>query len=111
MFPGKMDPRQMEGLMKQMGIKSKSIDATEVIIKKSDGELVISNPQVTEVTMQGVKTYQIIGNVSERASAPAKAYSEDDVKLVMEKAGCSREKAEKALEESGGDIASAIVGL
>ncbi len=111
MFPGKMNPKQMEGMMKQMGIKSKPIDAKEVIIKTGEGELVISNPQVTEITMQGVKTFQIMGDVSERAGGPAKAYTEDDIKLVMEKTGCSKEKVEGALEKSGGDIAAAIVEL
>ncbi|MCD4740667.1 nascent polypeptide-associated complex protein [archaeon] len=105
---GGMDPRQMKAMMKQMGIKQKTIDATEVIIKTGEGELLISNPQVTEVVMQGVKTYQVMGEVSERTG---KKYTEEDVKLVMEKAGCSKEKAKNALEKNDGDIATAIVNL
>ena len=97
-------------MMKQMGIKSKPIDASEVVIKTSGGKLIISNPQVTEITMQGVKTYQIVGDVSESAE-DSKKYTEEDVKLVIEKAGCSKEKAEEALEKSEGDIAEAIIDL
>lgn len=111
MIPGGVDPRQMKAMMKQMGIKQRAIDAEEVIIKTGEGELVISNPQVTEITMQGTKTYQIMGDVSERTDEPKKKYTEDDVKLVREKTGCSQDQAEDVLEKNGGDIAAAIVSL
>jgi len=103
-----MNPKQMQALMKQMGIKSRPIDATEVIIRGNSGEITISNPQVMEVEMQGVKTYQVTGQVSAHTTGKT---SNEDVKLVAEKAGCSEEEARKALEESGGDIAAAIVKL
>ena len=37
--------------------------------------------------------------------------SEEDVKLVMEAAGCNRDAARRALRETGGDLAEAIVKL
>ena len=37
--------------------------------------------------------------------------SEDDIKLVMEETGCTREEAIKALRETNGDIAEAIVRI
>ena len=110
MIPGMggMNPRQMERMMQQMGIKSIPIDASEVIVKKKDGgELVVSSPQVTMVEMQGQKSLQVAGLFSERAGGP----SEDDISLVMEQAKCGREKALDALKETKGDIAAAILKL
>ena len=105
-----MNPRQMQNLMKQMGIKSRNIPATEVVIRTTEGELIIKEPQVTEIVMQGIKTYQVMGEVTER-TAPAKKYSDEDVKLIMEKTGRSKEEVEKALEETNGDLAEAILKL
>lgn len=102
-----MDPKQMKKLMQQMGIKSTDIPATKVIIETDEGSnLVISSPNVVEIEMQGQKSYQISGSVSREDSI-----KEDDVKLIMEQAGCSREKAIAALKEAKGDIAEAILKL
>ncbi len=107
MIPGGMDPKKMQALMKQMGIKSEEIDAVKVTIQASDGkEIVISEPQVTKITMQGQTSFQIAGKVE-----VVEKSSEEDVKLVMEQAGCSEEEAKAALEKSGGDIAQAILSL
>jgi len=37
--------------------------------------------------------------------------TEEDVKLVAEQAGVSLEEAQRALEETGGDLAQAIILL
>jgi len=103
---GGVNPKQMAQAMKAMGIKQKEISADEVIIKRGGGDIVISNPKVIEVEMQGVKTYQIMGDVSERSRVGG-----EDVKMVAEQAGVSEAKAREALEQSGGDIAKAIMGL
>ena len=102
-----MGARQMEKMMKQMGIQNQPIDAVEVIIKGKDKELIISDPQVTKITMQGQVTYQIIGEAVERS---AEKFSEEDVKMIVEQTGSSEEDAKKALEETG-DIAEAIMKL
>jgi len=110
MFPGMggIDPRQMQQMMRQMGIKTEEVAATEVVIKKADGsELVVSSPQVTLMEIQGQKTFQVIGTISERAGGP----SDEDVKLVMDGASVPREKALAALKDSNGDIAEAILKL
>ncbi len=106
MFPGKINPRQMKKLMKQMGMQMEEIEAEEVIIRQKDGEIVISNPKVSVITAMGQKTYQIVGEESFRSRIP-----EEDVKLVAEQAGVSLEEARKALEESSGDLAEAIMKL
>jgi nascent polypeptide-associated complex subunit alpha len=50
----------------------------------------------------------------ESGATPAKSgplFTEDDVKMVMQAASVNREKARKALEESDGEVATAIVKL
>ncbi len=103
-----MDPKKISGLMKSMGIKTEEIQATEVVIRTAGKELVIRNPQVTVIDFSGQKSFQIMGTVEERASEGA---SEEDVALVAEKAGATKEKARKALKEAKGDIAEAIMAL
>ena len=106
MLPG-MDPKNMAKMMKQMGIKSEEIDAVKVTIElKEGGRLVVFEPQVVQIEMQGTKSFQIAGKVHEEQDA-----GEDDIKMVMETAGVSREEAMNALRETGGDIAEAIIRL
>lgn len=65
MIPG-INPRDMQKAMKRLGITQQEIEATEVIIKTADAELVIHNPQVSKVNMMGQETFQIVGRVEER---------------------------------------------
>jgi len=106
MIPGGMDPKKMDALMRQMGIKSEPIEASSVVIETASGKIIIDQPQVVQVTMQGQKTFQVSGVVRTEEKS-----SEEDVKMVMEQAGCSEEEAKAALEKSGGNIAEAIVAL
>jgi nascent polypeptide-associated complex subunit alpha len=97
----------MKKMMRQMGMESEELDATEVIFKLADGgELVIENPNVTVITAMGQKTYQVIGEEKTKTAIP-----EDDVKLVSMQANVSDDEARSALEESDGDLAEAIVTL
>jgi nascent polypeptide-associated complex subunit alpha len=107
MIPGGMDPKKMQAMMRQMGIKSEDIEAVKVTIETSSGSsIVIEEPQVTKITMQGQSSFQIAGNVRVDEKSTA-----EDVKMVMEQAGCTEAEAKAALEKSGGDIAEAIVSL
>lgn len=103
----KISPRQMERMMKQMGMHMSHIDAEEVIIKTSDKEIVISNPEVSKINVMGQETFQITGEISER---PREEFSEEDVEMVSEQAGVSLEEAKKMLKETK-DIAEAILRL
>ncbi len=106
MLPG-MDPKNMAKMMKQMGIKSDELEATKVTIELRDGtRLVVFEPTVVQIEMQGEKTFQVSGKVQEEQDA-----GEEDIKMVMEAAGVSREEAQNALRETGGDIAEAIIRL
>jgi len=102
-----MNARQMEKMMKQMGIHSETIDATEVIIRTPSKELVIANPEVTKINMGGQETFQIVGEVTE---SKKEKFTEEDVETVMEQTGVGKAEAEKALEEEG-DLAAAIIKL
>ncbi|MBS3135099.1 nascent polypeptide-associated complex protein [Candidatus Woesearchaeota archaeon] len=102
MFPG-LNPKNMEKIMKQMGIKQEEIDADEVIIKNSSRNIIIKNPKVTKINMQGHETFQVTGDVQEEMN-------EEDVNTIMEQTGCSREEAEKALEKYE-DLTEAIISL
>lgn len=103
----KINPRQLERAMKQMGMQMAHIDAEEVVIKTPDKEIVISNPEVSKINMMGQETFQVTGEISERSR---KGISEEDVEMVAEQAGVSPEEA-KAMLEKTKDIAEAIVKL
>ena len=101
-----MDPRLVKIAMKKMGIKQDEVSASRVVIETLDNKkLVIKNPQVTKVEMAGQVSFQISGDVSEEE------FSEEDIKLVMEQAQVSREKAVKSLQNNAGDIAQSILKL
>jgi len=104
---GGMNPNQMKKIMKQMGMKSSELNASRVVIERDSGNLIIEQPQVTIMEIQGKKTYTIIGN--ERGEE--KGIPEEDIKLVAEQTGKSEEEAKTALEESNGDLAEAIQNL
>ena len=108
MFPG-INPKMMKQAMKKMGIKQQEIDAEEVIIRTKDKEIIIRNPEVSKVNMMGQETYQITGEEEERERNIE--INEEDIKTVMEQANVDEETARKAIEESKGDLAEAILSL
>jgi len=108
MFPG-INPKMMKQAMKKMGIKQQEIDAEEVIIRTKDKEIIIRNPEVSKVNMMGQETYQITGEEEERERKIE--INEEDISTVMEQANVDEETARKAIEESKGDLAEAILSL
>jgi nascent polypeptide-associated complex subunit alpha len=103
---GGFDPKKMNALMKQMGISQDEIPASKVIIETTDNKrIIIENPSVTKINMQGHDSFQVIGDVREETGMP-----EDDIKTIMERTGCTQKQAKKALEKTG-DLAEAILEL
>jgi nascent polypeptide-associated complex subunit alpha len=102
-------------MMEKMGMKMDEVpDVSEVIIRTSTKDIVIQEPSVTAINMQGQTMYQIAGGqVSEtRAQPGAQAGPSDaDVELVAQQTGKSVEESRKALIEAGGDLAKAILSL
>jgi nascent polypeptide-associated complex subunit alpha len=110
MFPG-VNPRQMQQMMRKMGIQQVDIPAKEVIIRTEDKELIFHNPSVAKVNMMGQETYQIVGEPEEREHSSAAEISQDDIDTVVEQTGASEDEAREAIEEAGGDLAEAIIKL
>ena len=110
MLPG-MNPRKMQQLARQMGIKQDDIPAQEVIIKTKDKTIIINNPSVHRVNMMGQETFQISGEIEEQETKSTPEISEDDIKTVMEQAKVNEKTARKAIEEADGDLAEAILNL
>jgi len=110
MIPG-MNPRAMRQAMKRMGIQQQDIEATEVIIKTKEKNLIIKSPQVAKVNMMGQETFQIVGEVEEQSIEKEPEISEDDIKTVMEQTGATEEQAKAAIEKNSGDLAAAIMEL
>ena len=114
---GGLDPRQMKKAMKSMGITNEMIPGvTEVIIRTTEKEIVITNATVNVMTMKGQKSFQVDGIDMERplgsdSTPAAAAYPEDDIELVISQTHCDREKAIAALDECGGLPAEAILKI
>ena len=109
MFPG-INPKQMQAAMKQMGISQEEIDASRVIIEKTDNsKIIIDNPSVQKIKMQGQETFQIAGEIREEGEESG--ITDQDIAAVMEKTGVSKKKALETLEKNNGDLAEAILEL
>jgi len=110
MIPG-VNPRQLQQMMRQMGMSQEEIASSEVVIKTNSKNYVFTNPQVQKITMQGKTSFQISGDFREEEIESKISISEEDVKLVSQQAGVSEEVAKEALKKNKGDIAEAIVSL
>ncbi|MDO8538062.1 MAG: nascent polypeptide-associated complex protein [archaeon] len=104
---GKIDPKQMQRMMKQLGIQSEEIEAKKVIIETGTKKIIILNPSITAINMKGQKSFQISGEVKEEAGG----VPDEDIEMVAEQTGKTKKEAEKALTETNGDIAEAILKL
>ncbi len=114
---GGLDSRKMQQMMKQMGIDIDELDAEEVIIRTADEELVFNSPDVQRMDAQGQETYNIVGTPETREGGSTEAESDEeeipqeDIDTVADRAGVSKEKARKALEDANGMPLDAIEQL
>jgi nascent polypeptide-associated complex subunit alpha len=112
----RVSPREAKRMMQRMGLSMGEMpDVQEVIFKTSKKEIVVENPQVAILDIQGQKIFQVSGEkITERAVEKEEAeitIPEEDVRLVADQTGKSMEEAKKALEETDGDLAKAILLL
>jgi len=108
MFPG-LNPKKMQAVMKQMGISQDEIPATKVIIENEDNtRIIISNPSVTKIKMQGQESFQITGEITQETTEVE--ISQEDIQTVIQKTGCTKKQAIEKLKETG-DLAQAIIDL
>ncbi len=127
MIPGGgRNPRQMELAMRRLGMSTEAVPGVEeVVIRTRTTEHVFRAPEVTILTVQGTRTYQVVGTPESRprtagaalppaAAAPAAVPAgppEEDVRLVMEQANVTREEAVEALVATHGAPAEAILRI
>lgn len=107
-----LSPREIKRLMKRMALEMEEIEDVKLaVLEKKDKRLIIENPQVMMLRLPGHTVIQIIGEVREEKVEEKIEIPEEDVQLVASEAGVSIEEARRALEESGGDLARAIMLL
>jgi nascent polypeptide-associated complex subunit alpha len=107
----RMNPREANRMMQRMGMQVEQIDnVTRVIIESASKKIIIDEPEVAIVKVQGQTVYQVGGGRS-REEVTTVVSSADDAKLVASQAGVSVEEAANALRQSNGDLAQAIILL
>ncbi len=126
MLPGGgRNPRQVEAMMRRLGMSTEPLAGVEeVVVRTRTQEHVFRAPEVTVLTVQGVRTYQVVGTpeVRPRSAGPSAAAGgapaaapagppEEDVALVMEQANVTRDEALEALFQAKGEPAEAIMRL
>ena len=86
---------------------------TQVTIKTPSREIVIEGAEVTLTKMQGQTIYQVMGGRATERTGETQAppVSDEDIQLVAQQASVTPEAARKALEETKGDLAQAILLL
>ena len=105
-----LNPKKMQALMKQMGMSQEEIDASKVTIEKKDNtNIIIENPSVTKINIQGKDSFQVSGEIKQESEAPK--ITQDDIKQVMEKTKCTEHQAKEVLESVKGNLAEAILEL
>ncbi len=127
MIPGgPRNPKQLEMMMRRLGMSSEPVAGVEeVVVRTRTVEHVFRAPEVTVLTVQGVRTYQVVGTPEIRPrsapgasaagpSAPAATPAgppEEDIELVMSQANVTREEAIEALTATRGAPAEAILRI
>jgi len=101
-------------MMQRMGMETEEVKGVkEVIIKTEDKTITIEGPNVVAMTMEQQTVFQVIGG-NRRDEGPEQDKSEildNDINLVAEQAKVSIDEAKSALQETGGDLAQAIILL
>ncbi|MEM3091243.1 MAG: nascent polypeptide-associated complex protein [Candidatus Pacearchaeota archaeon] len=106
---GGLNPKKMQEIMKKLGMNQEEISASRVIIEGVEGKnIIIENPSISKISIQGNESFQISGDVFE---VDNKKIQEDDIKTIIEKTGVSEKDAKRALQEANGDLVDAIMRL
>src|SRR5207249_7719931 len=100
----RINPREANRMMQRMGMQLKQIDdVTRVVIESATKKIIIDEPEVAIVTVQGQTVYQVGGGRT-REEGPARESSNEEANFVAAKAEAPAEKATKALDKSGGNL-------
>src|SRR6266540_2108507 len=83
----RINPREANRMMQRMGMQLKQIDdVTRVVIESATKKIIIDEPEVAIVTVQGQTVYQIGGGRT-REEDPASASSDENVLLLKKSKG------------------------
>lgn len=109
----RVSPREARRMMERLGLGMCEFpDVQQVVLQTSTKEIIIENPEVAVLEMHGQKIFQVTGEkITEKAIKKEMAIPEEDVRLVADQTGKRVEEAKRALEETGGDLAKAILLL
>lgn len=116
----RLSSRELKRIMGKFGVNTKEVeDVKEVILKTSTKEIIIQDPMVTLLEVQGQKIFQVFGEKVEEKTLSEELkllerdekISDEDVLLVAQQANVDFEEAKAALKECKGDLAQAILML
>jgi len=114
-----ISPKAMQKALGQIDTDEMD-DVVEVIVKTSEEEIVLENPEVTIMNMgqeiwnivpHGVKRRPLGSSSSVEKSPEEIEVKDSDVDIIVNTAGVSRDEAITAIKNNGGDIAKAIMSL
>jgi len=104
--------REMRRMLDKMGLNMQELENIEEVVIKTDAkEIFLIKPQVIEMKGKDSTIFQIIAGDIEEKEREVPTFKEEDIILVMQQTSSSREKAIKALTDTKGDIAQAILNL
>ena len=92
----------MRALARQL--KTKQLSPDQVIFDFGGEKWIFDSPKVVEANMMGNVVFQVMGKYSVMAN------ESEDLDLIMEKTGCTKETAKKTLSEHS-DVAEAILHI
>ncbi len=117
----RLSQRELKRMMSRLGVNAREMpEVKEAILRTETKEIVIQNPTVTSLEIQGQLIFQIVGDSVEEREIQKEVKSpevkpqeipEEDILLVAQQANVSFEEAKAALEETKGDLAQAILML
>ncbi len=109
----KISPREAKRMMQRMGLSMGQMpDVQEVVFRTGTKEIIVENPEVAVLELRGQKIFQVTGErIIEKTVEKRVAIPEEDIRLVADQTGKSMEEAKRALEETEGDLAKAILLL
>jgi len=116
LIPG-FSPRELKRALKRMGLDVEELSGVEKVeFYLKDRRIVIESPQVVVIKSKNQTVFQVVGEAKEETTGKEQreavvAVNEEDVEFVASQAGVSKEEARRALIETRGDIAEAILRL
>ena len=95
--------------LKKLLKQTKQIEADRVEIISKNRKIIIEHPQVLQLKVMDQNVYQVTGG--DLRVEEILEFKDEDINLIMEQTGKSREEVIQKLKENKGDIAQTIVDL